>query len=403
MVKHDFLSRSIDEQARHLSRVPEAPQHTPAASDSDPLSLYQRAQTNPGSLSPQGVISLQRHLGNQAVMRLLGKDRKPKRVAVSEDPIQRLPDTLSAQPATALEWSVLPASGDQTRPNSPVISTIQRALAEVDYSVGGHAHHVPGEAVGLGSVGGISHSEQRVWNNARDAVFQALSHAGANVAVTFTVDEKICHLCTPWFENTVYPALSAAATQNHSTFTLNVTVNGNTVRITGGATVWPPEISDAPTFDRLGHMERSMRFLTENRDAAGNRNAQPQSPHVSDQVALIQDLVDTWQHFGLTLATIEDHFNEGKADSIRVNEGRFDEDTAEETMQEYCDTLTFYDALSEGRITVPPIYVEEATNPAESVEAWLRQFQLAFNYWFTDQMEEHFPQVQGENPHVSSR
>ena len=33
--------------------------------------------------------------------------------------------------------------------------------------------------------------------------------------------------------------------------------------LVGAATIWPPEITDAPTFDRMDETDRSMRFMRE--------------------------------------------------------------------------------------------------------------------------------------------
>jgi hypothetical protein len=92
---------------------------------------------------------------------------------------------------------------------------------------------------------GVSHSEQRVWAASRNDILAAL-HGGDSVDVTFTVDTHICNGCSPWFENTVWQALSAAnqvgrGVEGHenATFHLYVTVKGHRVEVDGGNTIWP--------------------------------------------------------------------------------------------------------------------------------------------------------------------
>ncbi|MEP5340724.1 MAG: hypothetical protein ABJL44_13350 [Algibacter sp.] len=82
-------------------------------------------------------------------------------------------------------------------------NVVQLAKVDILYKIDdGGVQNIAGNAVGIGGRGGVSHSEQGVWESVKNTITTALRN-GRSVSVTFSVDITICHLCTTWFENTV--------------------------------------------------------------------------------------------------------------------------------------------------------------------------------------------------------
>lgn len=207
------------------------------------------------------------------------------------------------------------------------------------------------------------------------------------MSVTFTVDTAICGGCSPWFEQIVYRELQAAATTGGTTFTLRVEVNGKSLTVEGGNTIWPPEIADAPTFERLPMMERSMRYLRENRDEAG-KVREVRNDYVDVQVNSLDDLLRDYEHHGLTLHEIEETMSRARKKVVNAQQGRFDEQKAEQTLDSHLKEQTFSKIVGSGGFTLPAM--SNKPNFHDRVEDWLRQLELNFTGWMTSEAEEHF-------------
>lgn len=264
---------------------------------------------------------------------------------------------------------------------------VQRAKADGRISINrGTPTHVAGEAVGQGATGGVNHSEQRLWTNQLQTRVKNALERGDTVDVTFVVDTTVCHLCVPWFENTLYPLLQSYATTGGGTATLRVSVDGAEVEIVGAATIWPPEITDAPTFDRMDETDRSMRFMRENRDETG-RLGQEVNEYAQAQLNTIEDFLLTYGPAGLTTDAIGERLQRAKVDTAQdeLIEVQFD---AEEAGESYADwakvklqQVTLSQVVRSGAFTLPDAPAA-VTQPA--VGGWLLELQRRFRMWLAE-------------------
>jgi hypothetical protein len=127
----------------------------------------------------------------------------------------------------------------------------------------------------------VSHAEQKAWTAAKGHVQARFeSSAVAKVTLEFVVDQKICSDCQDWFEGTLYPKLEEWSEENNEKpFTLDVTVDGNTVHVFGeNETSWPDTVGDDPrelSLDRLREILVATGGLGDNQisiyDSAGDR------------------------------------------------------------------------------------------------------------------------------------
>lgn len=281
-------------------------------------------------------------------------------------------------------------SGDRT----PSAVVVQRAMANVSYHAAGAVPiTVAGQAVGKGGVGGVSHSEQKVWEQVQEKIKNLLKR-GKSVSVTFEVDTPICTGCAPWFENTVYPDLQAAAATGGTTCALYVVVKGKSLAVTGSTTIWPPEIADAPTFDRLSMMDRSMRYLKENRDETGKVRAE-RNEYVDTQVNALDELFANYRRYGLTLDAIEHSMANARAYVVQMQRGRFDEDKAKETLDSYLQTKAFSKILGSGGVTLPTMSIRP--DPREGVGAWFKELEKSLVGWMTTRVEGHFEDYENQD------
>lgn len=274
---------------------------------------------------------------------------------------------------------------------------IQRAQADVNYRIdGGGVQNVQGEAVGQGAVGGQTHSEQRVWEGIEDVLTTALGQ-GRNVNVTFSVDTTICHLCSPWFENTVWVALNNA--NNGGTFHLFVEVGGAQVEVVGNNTIWPNEIADAPTWNRLGEFERMDRFLTDNRDKDGERQEGELSNHVA---SLFNDLKEQMAIGQITEADVEQCLAMAKTDACRVqvaaynfrtHQGAEDPNAMEATMNE----IDLFEVMSSGRLGATPDFSYDGGLEIGQ-NNWRQTLTYYFQGWLENWIDENLEErrIQGE-------
>lgn len=270
---------------------------------------------------------------------------------------------------------------------------VQRATANVSYGVGGRRPTViNGPSVGKGSVGGVSHSEQRVWEMCEETILKLL-RSGQHVDVTFDVDTLVCENCQPWFETTVYRALAKAAQAGSTTFTLTANVMGTALAINGEQTLWSPEVAEKATFDRLPPMERSMKLLNEGRDEKGVRQQQ-NNPYASEQLKILKSYMDDYEHFGLTLDAIQQRKDEAAARVARAQAGRYDETEADKTLLGYMGDVTFSEMLRSGGLSMP-------ARPAEysegAVKLWLDALQQALQGWLERAVEDEFEAYENQS------
>ena len=262
-----------------------------------------RARTAAQTLTASDVANLQRAIGNNATTRLLvdNADRRsivdpitsvrssPEHVAVPvlAPSVQRRAvatadadgdglDCAAVQrqplaPTTAQEKTTHGGiAATEPRVNRAVVRvearptsigpgpSIQRTVA--DTFVNGSRRGTGECGVGQGE-GGVSHAEQRAWNQTKATVDAKFADVDtANVVVTFEVDQTICDKCQDWFESTIYPyLLGKSAAQHNKPFQLNVSVGGKTVRVMGaGETTWPKDVGDEERFSLVDQLKQKL-------------------------------------------------------------------------------------------------------------------------------------------------
>jgi hypothetical protein len=350
-----------------------------------------------------------------------------ERVAVPR-PSESVPSPKNEQPAhgapeplrhAAHHLRDLVVSIDVQAPRRMGGPPLQRATADIDYKIAARpVAHQAGVVVGLGGVGGQTHSEQRTWANVSGTVLGAL-RAGSTVAITFSVDEKICHLCSPWFETTLWTQLTTAATLGNATFTLAAIVGGETVAVEGTNTIWPPEVADAPTFDRLKPVERTLRLLGENRDAEGNKLGAAPDEHAAAQIGNLRTAVDRHQpnaageeddddaagtdveHDEITHGAIRLAYDDAKKAALADCRPRLaftpGEGEEEDELSVWIDeNLSLLGAVRSGRITIDELGYSKGER-----KTWLIDLKTRLGDWMIDELEEAFPRrhTEGEFAH----
>jgi hypothetical protein len=130
--------------SRHFDRTPKqqphssgSAQHTTARKQ-HPALVIQRAQSNPSSLTPADVLTLQRSVGNQATVRLLSPVLQTKlKLGPAGDKYEQEADRVaeqvtrqSDQPGADVQRSAIEEEEIQTKPLSESISQLQRAPLE---------------------------------------------------------------------------------------------------------------------------------------------------------------------------------------------------------------------------------------------------------------------------------
>lgn len=261
------------------------------------------------------------------------------------------------------------------------ILALQRAKADVRYQVTGAGPQlVVGPAVGQGGVGGQTHSEQRVWASARTAILAALGTPGAALRIDFDVDTTVCHLCAPWFEQTVWPALNAARGAG-STFQLFVNVGGGSVPVTGGTTIWTREVADVATFDRLPEYDRAVRLLNENRTAGGALEDEDLSEHVTMQSDALQAVVNTYGGVGARILTARDT---GRGRAIVGQAPAFQ--VSQAVMTRDLSAIDLFEIIKSARFTIPEF--NTGGNRVQAQTAWYRLMEDAFQGWMEEKIQE---------------
>ncbi|TGE14362.1 DUF4157 domain-containing protein [Hymenobacter elongatus] len=322
--------------------------------------------------------------------------RQLKGTAVNDDSaLEQEADVMGAKALTVQRKQPLAAAAG----TASARAVVQRAQADCDYSYTNIAgatinQHRAGIAVMLGGVGGVNHSEQSAWGLAR-ADIQARLTAGQRIDATFAVDTAICNGCRNWFETTVYANMTTWATTGGTTFTLTVDVNDKTVEVDGGNTIWTPEVADEHTFDRMPDMDRDMRFLHENRDEDGDvwpsRNV-----WVDDQVAILDELVATYQYNGLDHAAIEARMVQAKQTTLAMHNGRFGPDDENLTPAAWLADISFFNIIDSSRFPIHSL-PEAATQPLQ-VAAWLNQIERDFHIHLGSILEDHFEDYPLQEP-----
>lgn len=301
--------------------------------------------------------------------------------------------------ATSVDYDISP----QDTGGAPM----QRAVADVDYTVGngGNQHHA-GQHVGVGdnAVGGVNHSEQLSWNAVSNTVLQGIQN-GHQVTVKFTIDMTVCGGCTAWFENTVWTQMNAAIGNGNGGFTLEVEVGNNTVPVNGNNTIWPNEISDAPTWNRLNAYEMMDRFIRENRDEDGDVMNAGYDNHITGLRGEFDDVIGNGIIDGQDIIAC---FNQGLVDACRLQVAAYNfrdqndnEDPA--AMRNHIrgqDDVSLFHAVTSAWINAIPAW-NVATDFANNGEAWKRRMTAVFKGWFETyidlNLDDH--RIQAECPH----
>lgn len=224
----------------------------------------------------------------------------------------------------------------------------------------------------------------------RSTIKNALE-GGHDVNLTFVVDTTNCSECTKWFDTVLHPRLAGYAATGRSSFELHVSVLGVDVEVDGGQTIWPPEVADEATFDRLSATDRSMRFMHEGRDEEGALGAPAASAHVATQIAGIDDVIANYGDIGITTDAIGTHLVEAKDlvardDMVRV---QFNEVAAGESYGDWARRdmaeVTLSQIVRSGGFTI-----HDAPEPSpKGAMLWLRTLRERLIMWLVNWVEEH--------------
>jgi hypothetical protein len=307
--------------------------------------------------------------------------------------------------ATSVTISPSAPSAERESNASSPSGTIQRVVALIDYSIGGAGEHrVVGDQMGLMGQGGVSHSEQTAWAKAKAQVLAGLRTPNTHVDIQFEVDAKVCHLCTPWFENALTNELNGACADG-SNYTLEVDVtfqgtHGHVV-VNGTDTIWPPEVADDTTYERLSSIDRTMLFLEEGRQGAGGEKIEDRNPYGVDQARILSEAIEQYQWNGLGRAEVQQAFEDGKDNAMRENRGRFagpQEPDLPDTAEEFVDGLELWQAVEYGSLSIPVFNTK--IEQAQAVKDWLASLRERTEGWTTYQVETHYNEVQKIDQHI---
>lgn len=239
------------------------------------------------------------------------------------------------------------------------------------------------------------HAEQGVWNKcSRHLINKLKDHHRENI--TFLVDTSICPDCRAWFENTVWKEL-------HDTggdFRLFVEVDGNTVEITGtDNTIWPNEITDSPTWDRLGKYDEMHRFVTEQRNPAEGQNYGALTNHIylgQQQEAAIDEQMQYYGNDEGFKTLVEESLVKAKNNIVRRFFLMYDfaDETAMHKEMEYITLLT---VMNEA----PTLMIPDIGEYNMDWGKWELQLTEAFEWWLENWIDSNFEEhrVQKDNSH----
>lgn len=240
------------------------------------------------------------------------------------------------------------------------------------------------------------HAEQEVWNECSQHLIDRLK-AGHSERITFIVDTPICPDCRVWFEDTVWNAL-------HNTggnFSLFVEVGDHTVQITGQDTIWPNEITDSPTWDRMGEYDKMHRFVTEQRNPANGQNEGALTNHVyvgQQQESAIDKQMQYYGDEEKFKTLVKDSLNNAKNGIVRNLFPMYDF-ADEAAMCNELTSITLLTVMNEAPTLTIPNISDGAYN--YDWKKWEQQLTRVFEWWLeiwiNDNLQEH--EVKKDNPH----
>lgn len=284
---------------------------------------------------------------------------------------------------------------DNENKSSQSLDTIQMAKATIREIEDGQGteRNTPGPVVNHEPY--PNHAEQMVWNMRSRNLIHRLKN-GHSENITFLVDTSICPDCRAWFENTVWKEL-------HDTggdFRLFVEVDGNTVEITGtDNTIWPNEITDSPTWDRLRKYDEMHRFVTEQRNPAEGQNYGALTNHIyvgQQQEAAIDEQMQYYQNGEEFKTLVEQSLSNAKNNIVPKLLPMYDfADGA--AMYNEITPITLLTVMNEA----PTLTIPDIGECGWDWGKWELQLTCAFEWWLeiwiNTNLQEH--QVQKDNSH----
>ena len=224
---------------------------------------------------------------------------------------------------------------------------------------------------------------------------------GHQVTITFIVDTPICVHCRPWFENTVWNALNTAGNTfelHVNVVTANPPVNA-TVEVTGDNTIWPNEITDDPTWERLRPYDLMHRFVTEQRNPDENEFGETGYQYIGQNEE--GTLNNQMQFFGNDddfKDMVEQSLNLAKVQVIPGLLPMYDFENAQ-AMQDELNPITLLTLMT----TAPTLSIPDIHSTAINWNwgIWQNKLVNAFKWWLetwiNDNLEDH--EWVEENPH----
>ena len=278
--------------------------------------------------------------------------------------------------------------------------TIQMAQATIkaieDEDAEGHGNERRTEGPVVNHEPYPHHAEQEVWNECSQHLIDKLK-AGHSERITFIVDTPICPDCRVWFEDTVWNAL-------HNTggnFSLFVEVGDHTVQITGQDTIWPNEITDSPTWDRMGEYDKMHRFVTEQRNPAKGQNHGALTNHVyvgQQQESAIDEQMQYYGNATGFKTLVEQSLDNAKNNIVHSLLPMYDF-ADEDTMYDEVKDITLLTVMNEAPTLTIPNISDGAYN--YDWKKWEQQLTRVFEWWLeiriNDNLQKH--EVKKDNPH----
>ncbi len=220
-----------------------------------------------------------------------------------------------------------------------------------------------------------NHAEQMVWNE-RSAHLLSRLRSGHSENITFIVDTPICPNCREWFENTVWRELH----ETQGNFKLFVEVAGSTVEIKGiDNTIWPNEITDSPTWNRMREYDKMHRFVTERRDPVNGEKQGALSNHVyigQQQEAAINEQMQYYGDNEEFKTLVEQSLGNAKNNIVRRLL----------VMYDFADEAAMYNKIKD--ITLLTIMSEAPTTTIPDINdynydwgKWEQELTYAFEWW----------------------
>jgi len=253
--------------------------------------------------------------------------------------------------------------------------TIQMAQATISVLENGSHTWFDIESLPVNQESFPNHAEQKVWNKCSASLLSKLG-SGNSENITFIVDTPICPNCRAWFENTVWRELH----ETQGDFRLFVEVAGSTLEIKGiNNTIWPNEITDSPTWDRMREYDKMHRFVTEQRDPVNGENQGALSNHEyigQQQEAEINEQMQYYADHEEFKTLVEQSLGKAKKNIVHLLFVKYNF-ANEAAMYNKIKDITLLTVMNEGTtITVPNII-----DLNRDWKKWGQELTRAFEWW----------------------